>query len=141
MAPMVDDPSIRPHDSIARLMTAEAVSVDEAMTLRNVAGVLARAGIGAALVERRGRTVGIVSERDLVWALADGADADAEWSADVMSRDLVTADADDSILATAFRMIDGRVRHLAITRDDQIVGVVSSRDVFAVLAEDTLAAG
>lgn len=140
MAPMVDEPPVSPDDPIRRLLTGEAVRVDEKTTLRAIAVVLASANIGAALVDRRGQTIGIVSERDVVWALADGADADAHCSADVMSDTLITVDADDSILAVAFRMIDGGIRHLGVVDADRAMGVVSSRDVFAVLAEDALAA-
>jgi CBS domain-containing protein len=110
------------------------------LTLRSIAAVLSASDIGAALVQRDGRPVGVVSERDVVGALAEDADPDTVWSADVMTEDLVTADAHEAILRVAFRMIDEGIRHLVLTRDGDVIGVVSSRDVFAVLAEDALEA-
>lgn len=60
------------------------------------------------------------------------------WSADVASAGLVTADVRDRILQVAFRMLEENIRHVAIERDGEVIGVVSSRDVFAVLAEHAL---
>jgi len=137
MTPMTNG-SIGPHDPVIALVTTDPVSVDEKMTLRSVAAVLAAIDIGTALVHRGHTPVGIVSERDVVRALADEADPDAVWSADVMTEDLVTADADEPILRTAFRMTDEGIRHMAVLENDRIVGVISSRDVFRVLCEDAL---
>jgi CBS domain-containing protein len=130
--------SIGPSDPVITLVRTDPVSVDEKMTLRSVAAVLAAIDIGAALVHRNHEPVGIVSERDVVRALADDADPDAVWSADVMTEDLVTAGADEPVLRAAFRMIDEGIRHMAVLEDERIVGVISSRDVFQVLSEDAL---
>jgi len=95
-------------------------------------------------VHRDGSTVGIVSERDVTRALADDADPDAVWSANIMTEERVTAEADEAdeadeaILRVALRMLDERIRHVAIVEDDDIIEVVSSRDVFRVFAEDAL---
>lgn len=136
MAPLVDSQPITPRDSIGELVTGGTVTVDEKLTLRSIAAVLSAADIGAALVHRDNSPVGIVSERDVVRALAEEADPETVWSADVMTEDLITADAGQEILRVAFRMIDEGIRHLAVTRNGGVIGVVSSRDVFAVLAED-----
>ncbi|MCJ7672169.1 MAG: CBS domain-containing protein [Acidimicrobiia bacterium] len=136
MAPLVDSQPVTPRDSIGELVSGGSVTVDEKLTLRSIAAVLSAADVGAALVHRDNRPVGIVSERDVIRALADEADPETVWSADVMTQDLVTADAGEEILRVAFRMIDESIRHLAVTQDGQVIGVVSSRDVFAVLAED-----
>ena len=140
MAPLPGEDAIGPHDPIMRLVDPDVITVDEKLTLRSISAVLSAAEIGAALVRRNDGLVGIVSERDVVRALADDADPDAVWSADVMSEDLLSVKSDDAILRVAFRMMEEGIRHLAVTRDDQVIGVVSSRDVFAVLAEDALAA-
>jgi len=134
-APTVTDP----QDAIERLVRGPAVSVAENVTLRDVAAVLSEADIGAALVCSDAGSIRMVSERDVARALAGGIDPDNVWSADVASAGLVTADVRDRILQVAFRMLDEGIRHIAIERDGEVVGVVSSRDVFAVLAEHAVA--
>jgi CBS domain-containing protein len=140
MAPLPEESPISPHDPIIRLVDPEMITVDEKLTLRSISAVLSAAEIGAAIVRRNGDLVGIVSERDVVRALAGDADPDTVWSADIMSEVLLSVEGDDAILRVAFRMIEEGIRHLAVSRDGHVVGLVSSRDVFAVLAEDALAA-
>jgi len=136
--PLTEPDSISARDPISVLVSGRPIVVSEKLTLRGVAAVLAGADIGAALVEREDGTAGIVSERDVTRALADDADPDLVWSADVMTRDLVTAEADESILQVALRMIEQGIRHIGVVERGQITGVVSARDVFAVLAEEVL---
>lgn len=138
MASGDDSRPITPRDPVGGLVAGGPVTIDEKLSLSSAAAVLSAADIGAALVHRDNIPVGIVSERDLVRALADEADPESVWSADVMTTELVTVDADEEILRVAFRMIDEGIRHLAVTRGGGVIGVVSSRDVFAVLAEDVL---
>ena len=88
---------------------------------------------------RAGRMVGIVSERDVTTALADDAAPDVVWSADVMTEDLVTARADEPIIAVALRLMSEPIRHVVVLGDGGAVGIVSSRDVLCVLADDLLA--
>jgi CBS domain-containing protein len=79
-----------------------------------------------------------VSERDVTRALADNADPDVVWSADVMTEDLVTARADELIMTVALRLIHEAIRHIVVLDEEDVVGIVSSRDVFRVLAEELL---
>ena len=50
-----------------------------------------------------------------------------------MSNDLVNVSADDSVLIAARRMEEAQVRHLPVLDDGKIAGIVSIRDLFAVL--------
>ncbi len=136
--PGLRDPESSPHDSVIALLGGRPVSVGERLTLRALAAVLTEAAIGAALVSRDDGTTAIVSERDIAQALADGADPDTIWSADIMSEELVAADAQDSILQVAFLMLDKDIRHVVVREGDDVIGLVSARDVFRVLAENVL---
>ena len=126
------------RDPIRDLVRGAPVSIDEKLTLRSVAAVLSEEDIGAALVERADGSVGIVSERDVARALSDDADPDIVWSGDIMTDELVTARANEPVMSVALRLMDERIRHVVVVEDEQVVGIVSSRDVFRVLAEDLL---
>jgi CBS domain-containing protein len=116
-------------------MSSGAISVDEKLTLRSLAAVLAQLDIGVALVAAPDGSVGILSERDIVRALADGADPEEVWAADISAADLVYAEPDESILDVAERMATEMVRHVPVVERGTIIGVVSARDVLPVLAE------
>jgi predicted transcriptional regulator len=122
-----------PRDPISDVMSRGAVTVDERLTLRALAAVLAELDIGVALVRRPDGAVGVVSERDVVHALAAGADPEEVWAADVVSDDVVLAELQDTIVATAERMGAEGVRHIAAVDNGAIVGVVSARDVRPIL--------
>jgi signal-transduction protein with cAMP-binding, CBS, and nucleotidyltransferase domain len=137
--PGLQEPDGTPHDSIITLLIDRPVSVAERLTLRSLAAVLGAADIGAVLVRRDDGKTAIVSERDITRALADDADPDTIWSADVMSEDLIEADVRDSVLKVAFLMLEKDVRHVVVHEEGEIVGLVTARDVLRVLAEHVLA--
>lgn len=124
-----------PSSPVREVMSRGAVTVDEKLTLRSVAAVLAELDIGVALVARPDDSVGVVSERDVVRALADGADPDEVWAADVMGDRVVVAEPEEAVLDVAQRMVDEGVRHVAVVDRGAIVGVVSARDVLPVLTD------
>lgn len=124
-----------PRTPVRDVMSRGAISVDEKLTLRSLAAVLAELDIGVALIARSDGSAGVVSERDVVHALADGADPDEVWAADVMMDDLVLAEPEDTIVDVADLMVAEAVRHVSVVDRGAIVGVVSARDVLPVLAD------
>lgn len=123
---------------VRSLMAEDPVTVAEQLTLRSLAAVLAGDRIGAVCVRRADGSPGIVSERDVVRALADGADPDDVWAADVMTEDLVTASPDERIVDVALRLVAEDIRHAVVVDDDRVVGMVSARDLFRVVTDDLL---
>jgi len=59
-----------PRNPVRDVMSHGAISVDEKLTLRSLAAVLAELDIGVALVRRPDAAIAVVSERDVVRALA-----------------------------------------------------------------------
>jgi CBS domain-containing protein len=95
-------------------MTRQPVGVPRNATLREVARELADDEIGAVPVLGPGGPVGLISERDLIGAVAAGDDLDDRQVADLMSTDLVTARPGDTIGAVAALMDDAGVRHILV---------------------------
>jgi predicted transcriptional regulator len=124
-----------PGNPVREVMSRGAISVDEKLSLRSLAAVLAELDIGIALVAHPDGSVGVVSERDVVRALADGAEPDEVWAADVAIDDLVLAEPEEAIVDVAERMSAEIVRHVTVVDRGVIVGVVSARDVLPVLTD------
>lgn len=112
-----------------RLGLCPPVEVADDATLAQVAEVMAAGGIGAVLVRGPAGLVGIVSERDIVGAVGSGADLATTRASDVMSESVVSLDAALRVAAAAAAMADLQVRHLPVTVDGSVVGMVSARDV------------
>ena len=94
--------------------------------------------IGALVVCDGDRCVGVLSERDIVRAIArDGADALSRPVSAYMTRKVIFADPRESTAELMTRMTDRRIRHLPILREDRLVGVISIGDVVKVQIEES----
>lgn len=124
----------RPERPVSTVMSWPVATIDHESTLAEAVEALAADSIGVVLVLRDDGLAGILSERDVVAHLAAGADPQHLLVGEAMVGDLVTVQADESILAAAQVMVDAEVRHLPVLRDQLLAGVVSLRDVVAPLA-------
>jgi len=116
-------------DSLGEIVAPIAITVDSTDTVREVAEQMTANDIGLVVVAGEGRLKGVVSERDLVRAIAEDIDPDDERAADIMSVDVVSAGTSTSISDAADMMIEGGVRHLPVVDEDHVIGVVSMRDL------------
>jgi len=127
--------SRNPHGPVSTIMSWPVATIDHDATLDEAAEALAADDIGVLLVLRDGDPAGIVSERDIVAHVAAGADLSHLLVGEVMADDLVTVQADLSILAAARSMVDAEVRHLPVLQGRLIAGMVSIRDLVPVLLD------
>ncbi len=99
-------------------------------TVRDVVDALAAKHIGAIVVaDIHGRMHGIVSERDVVRALAaNGCDALEDAVSGIMTKDVVIATEADDVLDVVSRMSRGRFRHMPVMADGRIAGIISTGD-------------
>lgn len=98
--------------------------------LGDACGELDRRGVGALIVCDEDRVVGVISERDVVRAVArDGAGALDRPVSDIMTPDVVFAAPSESVAILMGRMTDRRIRHLPVLREGRLAGVISIGDV------------
>jgi len=92
---------------------------------------LTTAGIGALVVSEDDESVlGIISERDIVWALSRrGAEILQQHVADCMTKGGPVCTPDDTIQDAMAKMTRQRQRHLPVTRDGKLCGLISLGDV------------
>jgi CBS domain-containing protein len=98
-------------------------------TLLTAARRMRRYDVSALPVYRGRRLTGIVTERDIVSAIADGADPATSWVADYMTHRPTTANPEEDVQAAARRMAELGVRHLPVVDGGHLVGVLSMRDL------------
>jgi len=109
----------------------EVVTIAPSASLASAVGLLVEKRIGAVLIlgaDRR--VVGILSERDVVRALAErGAGALDEPVSQTMTRKVSTCNENESVFNIMERMTDERSRHVPVVDQGQLVGIVSIGDV------------
>lgn len=126
-------------DPIRWLLDREVVTVRRADPLRWAAEVLFAESVGVVVVMDPDGLAGVLSERDIVRALAEGGDPDVERVVDLMTDDVLTVDVTEPVSAVAARMLANEIRHVVVTSDDgdDVEGVVSVRDVLTILLHET----
>lgn len=86
--------------------------------------------VGALIICKDDQVVGVLSERDVVRAVArDGQAALDRPAADYMTREVVFAEPAETVAILMERMTDRRIRHLPVLRDQRLAGVISIGDV------------
>ena len=121
----------------ASLVTAPAIEVSPETTLREFAVLLEENSIGVALVRGAdGAVAGVISERDVVRALAEDADPEADRVGDHMTFEVEFAPGDTPADELARLLLDGGIRHLPVADGDgRVLGVLSIRDILAAVAD------
>lgn len=115
----------------------EPISVSPDATVRQVAVLLDRYRIGAVVVRAQGdRDVGVVSERDVVSLVAEGGDPDAVLAGSLVTGAMITVEVAASLGDVVDAMVAHRVRHVGVTDGDEVVGVLSARDVLRALGSE-----
>jgi CBS domain-containing protein len=121
--------------SVSDVMSVQPVFVEPETTLRRITEVLTDEAVGAVVVLGASGLVGLVSERDVVRAIANGADPDIMWAADVMAQDLVSTTSDEPLFKVMLVMAEHSVRHVPVVDEGELVGMVSARDVIRGLTD------
>ena len=98
---------------------------------------LATHNISAVVItDDAGRAIGILSERDVVKALAaSGADVLASSVDQLMTKSIVSCSPSDGLFAAVGRILDHGIRHLVIIDDETLLGVVTIRDLLSELVK------
>jgi len=109
-------------------------SVEPSATLADVARQMRTADADSVAVMSGGRLVGIVTEHDLVRAIADGVDPKQARAEVVMSANPATVGQDEEVSVVAMKMMRLGIRHLPVLdRAGQPIGLLSARDLVAAL--------
>ncbi|MEA2322996.1 MAG: hypothetical protein QOD81_2846 [Solirubrobacteraceae bacterium] len=121
-------------------MSRELLVVEPTLALTEVAKRMVARDVGAVLVFEDGRLAGILTERDMLRAVADGI------GEDTLVRDRMTANpetlgAGESTDHAAVLMIHGGFRHLPVVEGGEVVGMLSIRDLMRVVLEDSVPRG
>lgn len=109
----------------------DVVTIEPGASLNAAAKLLAEKRIGALVIlDADHRIVGILSERDIVRAIAQrGAAALDNFVSTAMTRDVMTCKVTETIASIMDRMTAGRFRHLPVINQDRLVGMISIGDV------------
>jgi len=121
-------------------MSRDLLSVSSGDSLTDVAQRMVDRDVGAVLVMDGSELAGILTERDVLRAVAAGIEEKTVVS-DWMTRDPDTMAPDDTTQQAAVLMIHGGFRHLPLMEGSDVVGMLSIRDLMRVVLDNAAPRG
>lgn len=133
---------LQTREPISAHSTSPLRSVAPTATLREAARVLHLETIGAVAVDGEQGIAGVFSERDLVDALAAGADPDVATVGERMTNRVISVRPDDPVLDVALLLLEDGIRHAPVIDDlGRPQGMVSLRDLLRPLIQQAMTPG
>ncbi len=120
------------REAMSRVILTAAAST----TIAEAASLMAQRRVGSALVLDGRRLAGIFTERDIVKALSQDGSATSQAITHWMTRNPQTISPDATLEEAQRRMLDGNFRHLPVMDGDELVGMLSLRDISRVSLPD-----
>lgn len=112
------------------VMAKEVITIDEGASVKEAADVINQADIGSIIATRRGKAVGIVTERDLLKRIvAEGRNAKKTKVKEIMPVPLITISPDMDIEEASRLMFEKKIKKLLVLDSNRLVGLVSLTDI------------
>jgi CBS domain-containing protein len=111
-------------------MSESVLTLGPSHTIRQASQAMVARKVGAAVVvDPDGEGAGIVTERDILRSLAEGSDPDVDTVGEHLTSEIVYAAPSWTLTQAAEAMLRGGFRHLVVMESNDVVGVLSVRDI------------
>lgn len=123
--------------TIASKIVRKIVTIDESHSVLEAATLMAEEFVGSAVITSSSKITGIFTERDLMMrVVGKKRDPETVKIKDVMTQNVVTVSPKDTANTCLNLMKEHRCRHLLVFDSDEFIGIVSLRDMVALLMEE-----
>jgi CBS domain-containing protein len=128
---------IRTRMLVKDIMTSPVITIDEDAPVNKAAQLMDKNKVGCIIVtSKKGKPLGIITERDLVTrVLAKNARPSKLTVKEVMTSPLIAIDPDETLSEAARRMSRLSIRRLGVMYKENLVGLISSKDILAITPE------
>jgi len=121
---------------IVDVMIREVVTIDENVSVKEAVDIMNQFEIGSIIATRKGKAVGIITERDLLKRIiAEGKNAKKTMVKDIMSSPLIVIAPNTSLEEAARLMFEKKIKKLLVIDQNRLVGLVSLTDIARVQPE------
>ena len=117
--------------TVGQLMTKDLSTIQEEVSIQEAAHQMQQQRIGSLLVQKVNEYSGIITETDIVRGVAEAQDMTQLKVQGLMSSPIISIDRKLSPQYARDLMADRHIRHLVVTEDAKIVGIISARDLLA----------
>jgi len=117
---------------VGDLMTRDLISVDKNTSLVDCSREMAQKNVGLLIVKDKSKLMGMLTEKEIIWALTKKSDLSRVRAGDVMLRKLTTIKPSRDIYDALLRMRNHNVRWLPITIRKNVVGLITINDILRI---------
>jgi CBS domain-containing protein len=115
---------------VGDVMTLKVITEDEEISVTKLSRDMAVAGIGSVVITKKGKPVGIVTERDIaIKVIMKDRKASDIKAKEIMSSPLVTIESDAPLEKACGLMAEKGIRRLPVIEDDKLVGIISVKNL------------
>lgn len=121
---------------IVDVMVREVITIDENVSVKEAVDIMNQFEIGSIIATRKGKAVGIITERDLLKRIvAEGKNAKKTRVKDIMSSPLIVIASSTDLEEAARLMFEKKIKRLLVIDQNRLVGLVSLTDIARVQPE------
>jgi CBS domain-containing protein len=111
-------------------MTREVITLDENVSVKKAAEIMAQEGVSALIATSEGRAIGILTERDILKRIvAEGKNSRKMKVKEIMSSPLVTIEPSTDLEEAAHVMFEKKIKNLPVIHDNRLIGLISLSDI------------
>lgn len=122
-------------EEIGDYMTSPVLNVDSESFVKEAAQIMQSKHIGSLFVKEGDKFVGIITENDLSRkVVADNLDPATTKVSEIMTTPICTLDCIEHVEKANQMMAQNKIRHMGVTKNDEIIGILSVRDLVAYFA-------
>ncbi|MCS7093931.1 MAG: CBS domain-containing protein [Candidatus Aenigmarchaeota archaeon] len=111
------------------VMNKNVVVAKPTVTLREASKVMGEMNMGSLVIMEDEKIVGIVTSTDILKAIGDGKDPDKTTTQDIMSREIITIQADEEVCKAVEIMVKHKIKRLPVMMNDKLVGIITVSDI------------
>jgi signal-transduction protein with cAMP-binding, CBS, and nucleotidyltransferase domain len=123
--------SEHPKEKLGDFMTTPVISIDVKASVQDAAHLMDTENASAILTTENGNHVGIITERDFTRKVVGAGLPLSTPVSEIMSCPLYTLDRSNHILEAAEFMADRNTRHITVTDEGKVVGIITVKNTFA----------
>jgi CBS domain-containing protein len=114
----------------------ELAAAEPTATVQDVCRLMDNRRVGCVLIEADEKPAGIITDRDIAMAVAEGRDLDNLTADDIMHREPHTVSSDDGVFELCATMAEHGVRRMPVVEDGRLTGIVTFDDLVVLLDDE-----
>jgi len=114
------------------VMNQEVVVAKPETNLREASKVMSRLHIGSLIIAEKEKIAGILTERNILIAVAEGKDPEATSVKEIMTKKVVTIEPDKKLEDAVKLMTENKIKKLPVVKDEKLVGIITCSDIAVV---------